>query len=70
MLRGGLAKALRAVAVCSQHRYFGDSIPRGDSTTAALVRYMSVLADIVALIHHVRGSLYPAVNATVVQGGS
>ena len=70
---GELAKALRAVAVCSQHRYFGDSVPRGDSTTAALVRYMSVeqnLADIAALIHHVRGSLYPAVNATVVQGGS
>ena len=70
---GALAKALNAVAVCSQHRYFGDSVPLNDSTTAALSRYLSVeqnLADVASLITHVRTRLYPSASATVVMGGS
>ena len=39
---GQLAKALRAVAICSQHRYFGDSVPFNDSSTSAFAKYLSV----------------------------
>ena len=70
---GTLAKELKAAAICSQHRYFGDSVPGGDSSTAALSKYMSVeqnLADIASLIAHARATLFPAAGATVVQGGS
>ena len=70
---GMLAKALKAATICSQHRYFGDSVPLNDSSTAAFEKFLSVeqnLADIAALIKHARASLYPAASATVVQGGS
>ena len=70
---GGLAKALNAACICSQHRYFGDSVPFNDSSTTAFTRFLSVeqnLADIAALISHARSTLFPTASATVVQGGS
>ena len=70
---GSLAKALKAAAICSQHRYFGDSVPNNDSSTAAFSKYLSVeqnLADIAALITHARAKLFPTASAVVVQGGS
>ena len=70
---GTLAAMLHAACVCSQHRYFGDSVPHNDSSTAALAKYLSIeqnLADIAALIVHARRRLYPAASATVVMGGS
>ena len=70
---GALARALQAVAICSEHRYFGDSVPLNDSSTSAFSRYLSVeqnLADVAALIRHVRTRLYPSATATVVTGGS
>jgi hypothetical protein len=70
---GTIAQELRAACICSQHRFFGDSVPNNDSSTAALRDYLSVeqnLADIAALISHARSQLYPGASATVVRGGS
>lgn len=69
---GSVARQMSGLEVCSQHRYFGNSVPNGNSSTAALRAYLSVeqnLADVAALIKHVRAQL-PSVGATVTLGGS
>ena len=69
---GEVVEKLHAASLCSEHRYFGDSVPFNDSSTAAFEKYLSVeqnLADIAALIKHAK-SLYPTASAVVVRGGS
>jgi len=66
-----MVKSLGAVSVCSEHRFFGTSVPRNSSTVEEL-RYLSVeqnLADQVALIKHIR-SVYPSISKVVSNGGS
>ena len=70
---GALAQALHAASICPEHRYFGSSVPKNDSSTAALRQFMSVeanLADMAALLVHARSTLHPTATATVVTGGS
>lgn len=53
---GSLAKALHAMTACAEHRWFGDSVPGNDSSTAAL-RFLTVeqnLADQAMLAVHLK----------------
>jgi len=68
---GDLAQSLRALAACPQHRFFGDTVPKNDSSVANL-KYLNVeqnLADVAALIGHLR-SLYPSISTVISYGGS
>ena len=67
---GYVAKELHALAVCAQHRWFGDSVPNNDSSTAALslLTVEQNLADQATLASYLM-SEYGA-KQTVAVGGS
>lgn len=66
-----LSTALNAVDVCAEHRFFGTSVPNGDSSVSNF-RYLSVeqnLADQIALVAEMK-KRYPSISKVVASGGS
>jgi hypothetical protein len=66
-----LTATLGGLEVRTEHRFFGESVPNNDSTTANL-RFLSVeqnLADLVSLVQHIRVQL-GLTGPVVASGGS